>query len=999
MATWHNVLGVKDGEPVCAETFNRPIGELTSRTDYLKSVVDTISGIDSVKSTDVRLKDGESFSVGDIVCIDPETKLYTKAVSTMSLYDAYTASEKAYAVGMLVDFNGTVGTVVYYGRVDLSGIDVESLLDSGSKGFVNGQYYLSSTTSGKITRYPTGPRISVGFFCRKEAVSGKYPGDFAVINPQHMDIEAHSHRTFALTARPAGVVDIEYGDGNSNDIASVNILGYPPEDDVPGAPRMTICGDWLTDKYAKYTVVLDNGAGGTPTSWPCKLRWTAVGDENGSGEADVRFFGDEVPVGKYGLAVRFEPGIGTGQEGPYEEDVPEESRTWSADHVMGRGWTTASANVAESFGDGNNIRLTGSSDKTVQNVYAYSPGYIVDLTSAISSISSGYTLSVGGEEFIFVDESYDGDSDATRIYISGTVFDTLVSLAEKSQSAVIYDDSISQVLAGFEEADGVKFNDEALDPVLTGPEYVLFFDLDTKKSLSVPQSIGSVNFSVTLAEHWAQRNLSNGMVATFAGNNDFASGAFAQFSVESGVPGSVYRYAIEFDNDLKKHFPPVPARSGSLMLNGVELESYELYGDKAVFGIGPDSIYWLDPSYGRSPWPVAYEDASSEVPIDDEYRLLFHFVSEFHSETGPVTSLHSAEGSPIKVFRCGTDEPASVGDLSLDLRLELDSSDSSEKGYKVVKRTRNGRLLLGPVVEKIVAGPGISISKASGVPDGQGTVLISADGTEYNGDFETVALENAKLESVGMFPYIRLLKWDDGSSSNIPTGFVAKFHVPATAFVTMYRVKFYATVFGETSFDGASGPMNAGVRMDYNILPDYGAPYAIPTISNLKEGLISPDSSTVLNIPFGVQGENGYEYTAFDPLIVHNDPSIDDEYGRSYQVYPAPFPNNDDCSDYCSKHQIVGSFGILPGYTVAIRFSRTAATVEPAYTAPIGFLNLRWSVEAVTSIDSGNLVFSTDELIDNTVMKLRKVALNSGAMNKDYDVVAVIQKLLDALRG
>ena len=134
-------------------------------------------------------------------------------------------------------------------------------------------------------------------------------------------------------------------------------------------------------------------------------------------------------------------------------------------------------------------------------------------------------------------------------------------------------------------------------------------------------------------------------------------------------------------------------------------------------------------------------------------------------------------------------------------------------------------------------------------------------------------------------------------------------------------------------------------------------------------------------------------------MLVHNDSSIDDEYGRSYQVYGAAFPNNEDCSNYCSKHQIVGSFGILPGYTVAIRFSRTAPTAGSAYTAPIGFLNLRWSIEAVTTIDSGNLVFSTDQLVEQTVMKLRKVALNDSIMNKDYDVVSVIQKLLNALRG
>lgn len=991
-AAWHSVRGLSDGQNVDAETLNRPIAELASRTDYLKNRLDALGGLDCITVRDVRLSETDTPDVGDIVFVDPETKLYSKAIASMSLYDAYTASERAYAVGMLTYRSGYSGYVTLYGKVDISGMDVDGMVEKGP--FENGQYYLSSTTPGKITRFPTGPRILVGFFARNDLVSGSMSGGFAIVNPQHMDIEAHAHRTYRLKPRPAG--ELRYVSDDSNDAGSVAVVGYSPEGgSLEGVPRLTICGDLTTNLSPAYEVSFSDGAGNTPTSWPCVVSWTAEDGDTGSGTATMRFFGDEVPVGSLGMAVRLAPSDGQGLDRPFQSDVDASYRTWRIDREKARGWTDSSANVVSAFGTMYAV-LSGSSDTEENHIEIDVPERVYDLTELFDGVSAGDSASINGQEFVFDDGTRTEQEGTTLVQIGTSDYATLCALAEKCASLVACDDAIEQVLVG----GTVSRNGEECDPSLDNEgqaKYAIAADSRTKRSLAVPSTFGGAkSFSLVPLENWSSVPLANGMSVSFMGDGQFLAGDGLVQDVRFPCGGTAYRYAIEFDNDLKKHFPPVPAKSGSLMLNGVELEGYDLYGDPAVFAIGDDSVYWRDPSFGRTPWPSSYD--GGDVPPEDEYRLVFHFVSEFHSETGPVTSLRSGSGSPIKVRRCGTDEDANVGDLELDLDLMLETSDQGVAGYKVGKATRNGRILLGPVVEKLIAGPGISFSQKSGMPDGQGTVTISADGTEYCGDFETVALENAKLESIGMFPYTRFLPWNAGGA-NIPTGFVAKFHVPATAHDALYRVKFYATVFGETSFSDAMAPRMAGVTMDFNILPDYSSTGLSPETANLKTGLIKPDSPAVLDIPFGSMRDDGsYGYDAFDPLLIHNDSSIEDEYGRSAQVYDHAFPTKDDCSSYVKAHGITSAFGVKPGYTVAIRFSRSAPTAagEP-YTGAIGFLNLRWSVEEVASLEAERADY-VDNLVTRTVLDMRRAASKAGPMEMSYDVVDVLKKILNALK-
>lgn len=1019
MAVWHSVNGLEDGESVCAEVLNRPVNELVSRTEYLKNKLDSLLESDARASlwTQVTLSRENTPQVGDVVCVDPVTSEYVKALATMSLYDAFAASEKAFAVGILVSAEGLTGTVVLYGKIDISCMDTKEMVED--REFVSGQYYLSSATPGKITRFPTGPRVLIGYFAAHALVNGDYSGGFAVINPQQLDIASHSHVAFPLLARPCGestLLRTYYFDPGQ-----VRAVGYypdgietpmGPEDPVDstdstdsaepgplvelftGIPRMAVGGYWASRLDEEYTITVSG------STWPCTLKWkTAVSAET---VVPVYYFGQEIPVGSHGMTVRLEPSKDMTEDSPVQaDDVPEDGYTWTLGRDKGRGWSSAGMNeIVTLEPSGAIVRISGVSSRTFNDVRIVVPAKIFDL-SDVDNPSPDDSLVIDSRTYTFTDDA--GKSlDDGYVQILEDAYKTLSQLSEVEEKVFWCEDNDKRtILVGASTVTGLGLSvSDGLDNSDAGYAILAYA---TGEIFAGERQIGVQFLPVVELQQWSVNELANGQTATLVRGSPAVDDKGA--CSYRCVPGSVFRYMTSFDPDLQTWFPPVPATSGSLLFNGAEVESEGLFGSKSPLVIGHDSLYWCDDTPGRQPWPYEYMRHDDSVAAADECREVFRFVSEFHSETGPVTSLRPAPGSPVTVRRCNTGADATVGDLELDLDLTLGASDQNEPGYKVAKAFRGGSLLLGPVVERLVAGPGISFSRKEGVPEGQGTFTISADGTVYQGDFETIALENAKLASVGMFPYIRLLGWDPSSSTNIPTGFVAKFHLPATASSGVYRVKFYASVFGEESFTGSSARV-AGISMDYNILPDYSAGEGSQGDANLKTGLISPDSSFTLDIPLGVQGEGtSIGYTAFDPVLMHNDSSLGTVYGRSVQVLDHSFPYPEDCQGYIEAHQgqITGAFGILPGYTVAVRFSRASPSTDgeyssyAPYTGALGVLNLRWCVEEVATMSVAT-ASATEDLVTQTVLNLRKAAARGGSMTTDYEVVNILKRLLSALK-
>lgn len=404
-------------------------------------------------------------------------------------------------------------------------------------------------------------------------------------------------------------------------------------------------------------------------------------------------------------------------------------------------------------------------------------------------------------------------------------------------------------------------------------------------------------------------------------------------------------YNSGFDRSMQTYYPPIPLESASLVMNGVELTA-KGSGKPYTYSIEPDSLYWWDDRWDHAPWPVDYNGRGA-VEEREERRIVLHMIKASTAETGPVTSLTAKPGSGIRVLRCGSDTDSNVGDLELDFDPTGNVEDVAMEGYKVVKGGSDGKFLMGPVVERIVAGAGIEVSRWGQDPQGQGTVVVSTKSSGVQGEFEEVALQNAKQDLVGMFPYIRLLGWNSNGTSNTNSAFILKFHVPYDNPDAVYKIHMSGSVFGTTSYTGGSARY-AGLRMQYSILPDLTPGNGSSAAANVQDDLIGNDGLRPIEIPLvSVTDAVGSSYKAFDPVFVHTEGgtvSGSDAFGKV-------IPSLVECGTYSEKHPgtVETSFGVRPGYTVAVRLSRgPVVSGVQEYVGSVGFMNFRWQLERVS---------------------------------------------------
>lgn len=1018
---WRQVTALENGWNAEASVFNKPLSELAERTEYLKSELDALGVSGEMASVRFRVVlDDPDTNVGAIVCIDPETKKYVRATASMSVFDPFVGSFTCFAVGMLVLNNGDgTGTVAAFGVVDISGGSflMADMLER-KEVFRNGMYYLSSTEPGRITSVPEGPRVQIGVFTRNPQINSDSYGDFAFLSPQYGDISAHLHRTYRMSTDPAGKPVAVDASGGQN--PAVRILGYEPDafrtgdvDKSDVSPYLRVGGEWHTKDNVAYVMWLSSYSssaspdqsgkpeGGFPDIYLC---WTSESEDTGladRGSVQLSGFFKPVPVGGNGMTVSLEPRTSDYSVVYSAATDDAAKRTWSISMPeYGRGWSPNTVMGTGDFGSGQ-VNVRGISSRGVTEVRLFVPENLYVMPSDNPSVLS--KVEIDSATFQFVDaDTPDSDLDEGAIAapLGGTAYDTFSRLkclvGKYGRFTVVYDDSAEKVYVG---ASSVKVGGAAL-PSVNGTGFGAMSAMVFTQDAENLAAGGYIAFPGVLSPV----PLSNGMEAYLDGSSDYSipvGSSVVLEDMDSGCRGAAYRYNIEMDEALNAAFPPVPAKSGSLVFNGVELESDEFFAKTAVYGIGPDSIYWYNGRETWTPWPSSFTDKEAVLPLALRHRLLFHFVTARYSETGPVTSLRPSEGSPVKVYRCGTTDPATTGDLEIDVDIAAEVYDSNVKGYKAVKSSRNGKLLLGPVVEKIVAGPGIAIDQRSGQPDGQGTVTISATNAAYSGEMDTVALENAKEEMVGMFPYIRLLGWES-SGTNIDTGFIAKFQVPRGVADGTYRVRLYASVFGESDFSGGGNGVFAGLTMTYNVLPDWDMDGTSRYMSslNLKSDLISPDSARQVDVPFGHIVDGKYRYTAFDPILVHNDPTIDDIDDRSAMAFGQSFPAESECGAYMASHAIGSSvLGVRPGYVVAVRISRSAPTRGlEEYVGRIGFMNLRWALVRVEDDDVPEAKASDD--CCDVIERLQDVAstITAGTLNTSYDIRNALLAIVDQLR-
>jgi len=398
--------------------------------------------------------------------------------------------------------------------------------------------------------------------------------------------------------------------------------------------------------------------------------------------------------------------------------------------------------------------------------------------------------------------------------------------------------------------------------------------------------------------------------------------------------------------EMARFVPPLPANGAALVVDGVELRS-PAFGSKKRWDIldadsttGGPWLAW----YGGEVAGVSYTapfEWNATIASQGERAIVLHANRMRVGPTGFVTSLQPAPGSPLKVTSAQTGANAVQGALQVGLDIDFKSESGNAEGHEVVKRIVGSRFVTGPVVERVVAGPGVDVDRQ------QGTVTVSMSNAVYAGDFETIALKNAKQDLMGgVFPYTKLLGWTSGGP-NTDSGFTAKFrvpdHIPYNA-GKGYYVVVSASVFGEA--DAASAG-TAAFKLTGSVLADQacaaGAPATGPAVASPSVGY-----TATIDVPFAV------DYGAFDPVLVHGFGTSSDDAGPGALVLP-DVPSSGSAqkqrirraalwlkADSAGTNPMV----VYPGYFVGISIARCGTSGTP-YTAPIGFLSLRWNLVAV----------------------------------------------------
>ena len=955
MDTWVQVDKFNDGDFVNADTLNTPIDQLASRTEYLKrrlgSIID--EGVQSaliLNDVTLAADEADKMTIGSIVYLTEEDG-FKLAQAKMHLYDSYVADATAFTVGVLIAKKNKTGDVLIYGKLDIGGnplFEASNMLQSGEK-LKSGRYYLSATEAGRITSKPSGPLIYVGSFHSAATEGGGFSSDaMACINPQFMDIgTSHVHRAYPLVARPAG------------HLSGTSVIGYLPDnhaDTTKRYPSLIFGGTWTQKDGDKivYNFTLENSSTwGTVT-----LKWQK------DGKPDTY----SVKIPAPGVFVDLDNGLKVKVKFPeansqnaFTSDLSNSSeRSWSLTFPdAGKGWVNhENISVASVIGEQASagetvpkmkVRFSGVFTHDKQNLYCAVPTKYSSATINTPTLLDEVALVGTGKKYKFVSDGETAPTGFIPVPIAGTIKESLTNLVnvanESPENAVlvalgnrIYSLNCQlRIGTGYQTEHAVSSFDVVAGSISSMFVYNSRYELLAERlsGNSTYSDIPLSNTGIDILVYAENATSDPGY------NYTCQPGTVLKAEVYDPAPDAIYEYVMGLHQSIDYYFPPVPAQSAGLFVNGVEMENAALFPDNPTYMIGRKTIYWMEEDAEHLPWPAGITGHDDPVEPSDDKTMAFYFIVGFQCASGPVTSIVPAPNAPIKIYTYGTKEPAYTGDVMIDADFDFHVNDAGVPGYKVAKEGKGGALLAGPVVEKIKAGNGIIVKSDPGCPKGQGTVTIALDNGTIRDHFNEIALENAKQEKLGLFPYISLLGWRSGYN-NIPSAFTVMMRVPTSLDQNKnFRLQLRMTMFGAGGYSSQLRRV-AGIQLEYNILPDYTG----DTHNSLKTGLIAPTSPRQINVPFGhSDGGSMQVYEAFDPFVATTEDN--EQAPKSDDVCVAfsdlPIPSNEELEGVVLK----------PGYLVAVRISRVSPTNvggntgNSEYTDPIGFLSMEWSLEEV----------------------------------------------------
>lgn len=219
--TWAQIVNlIINGEAVNGQVTNRPLQQLSARTQYLYERLAASALGEALYVNDVPVEDDAL--PGDAMYYDESELKYKRALAVVEFdtsFGWYAPAKSCYVIGLLVNKSDTgLGDICSMGM--LRGFaELADAIETGSV-TTAGALYLSMTTPGAMTFMKPPVGIYVGYNRGDDTVH-------IMPTPKDM-LEDHIHHKHVLVAAPAGTPNcVSYGSGDVHEVVD-------PDSDLPG---------------------------------------------------------------------------------------------------------------------------------------------------------------------------------------------------------------------------------------------------------------------------------------------------------------------------------------------------------------------------------------------------------------------------------------------------------------------------------------------------------------------------------------------------------------------------------------------------------------------------------------------------------------------------------------------------------------------------------------------------------------------------------------------
>jgi hypothetical protein len=344
--------------------------------------------------------------------------------------------------------------------------------------------------------------------------------------------------------------------------------------------------------------------------------------------------------------------------------------------------------------------------------------------------------------------------------------------------------------------------------------------------------------------------------------------------------GAKFGYNIAASR-LNSLWPPQPLDGAYVELypGGEDLGSAVPMGEGELLIADRHGIWWMSNCYSHVPWDTDLDTDVSESEPEDcpphgERKLIIWLTRPVFANTGTwVSSLRARDGSGLVVTCVDNGDPATVGDLVIDLDLSLTIGDTDTAGHLAFKGLGDDKKFkLGPIAESIKSGSNnVNLSSDVDPVSGKyyGNVVVSVDQDLNAGE---LGIDLARLNGVDeeYFSSVTGLGFVAGRNGsvrwrlNIPTGI----DLPDGA-----QVKFVFWVLNRSNADIPAEIFNASYRR-------ISYPGSTPTALPLDASEVALANIPAENISIGSVA-NKYVAIETEPFEIASGEQILLEFGRN----------------------------------------------------------------------------------------------------------------------